>query len=86
MSFDFFALLGAVWLSYELRLAAPFVPSAIQIGLMLLAPAITVLVFLRFGFYRSVIRFLPERAIWTIIQATSLAVLIWVAVLFLGSL
>ncbi|MEX2277402.1 MAG: nucleoside-diphosphate sugar epimerase/dehydratase [Cucumibacter sp.] len=86
LSFDFFALLGAVWLSYELRLAAPFVPSAIQIGLMLLAPAITVLVFLRFGFYRSVIRFLPERAIWTIIQATSLAVLIWVAVLFLGSL
>jgi len=87
VGYDFLALFGVVWLSYVLRLGQPFVPSALQVALMVLAPATAVVVFSRFGLYRAVIRFLPpERTVWTIIQAMTLVVLIWVALLFLGSM
>lgn len=87
VGYDFFALFGVVWLSYVLRLGQPFVPSSLQILLMALAPATAVAVFSRFGLYRTVIRFLPpERTVWSIIQAMTLAMLIWVAFLFLGSM
>ena len=36
------------------------------------------------GLYRAVIRYLPERAIWTILQAMTLATLVWVFALFLA--
>ncbi|MDC9822863.1 nucleoside-diphosphate sugar epimerase/dehydratase [Devosia sp. ZB163] len=51
---------------------------------MLLAPALAVPVFIRMGLYRAVIRYLPERALLTIIQAMTLATLLWVAALFLA--
>ena len=83
---DFILLLAVLWLSYALRLGYFFVPNPTQALLMLLAPAIAVAVLWRFGLYRAVTRFLPERAVWTIAQAMVLATLLWVAVLFLGSL
>ena len=51
---------------------------------MLLAPVLAVPVFIRMGLYRAVIRYLPERALLTIIQAMTLATLLWVAALFLA--
>ncbi len=83
---DFILLLAVLWLSYALRLGYFFIPNPTQALLMLLAPAIAVAVLWRFGLYRAVTRFLPERAVWTIAQAMVLATLLWVAVLFLGSL
>src|SRR5690606_25463262 len=41
-------------------------------------------VFIRFGLYRAVIRYLPERALWTIVQAMAVATLLWVFLLFLA--
>ena len=73
-----------LWLSYSLRLGTQFRPTPTQIALMALAPLVALPVFLRFGLYRAVIRYLPERAIWTILQAMTLATLIWVVVLFLA--
>ena len=51
---------------------------------MALAPAVALPIFLRFGLYRAVIRYLPERAIWTILKAMTLATLAWVFALFLA--
>ncbi|MFN4211981.1 MAG: polysaccharide biosynthesis protein, partial [Devosia sp.] len=34
--------------------------------------------------YRAVVRYLPERALWTMVRAVTLAVLLWVAVAFLS--
>ncbi len=84
--FDFTALLLVVWVAYSLRLNTRFVPTDIQLGLMLAAPAIAIVVFARFGLYRAVIRHLPERAVWNIFQAMTLATLLWVAVVFLTAL
>jgi FlaA1/EpsC-like NDP-sugar epimerase len=84
VAFDATALMGVLWLSYTLRLGGAFVPTDIQLLLMAFAPAIALPVFLRFGLYRAVIRYLPERAIWTILQAMVIATLLWVFVLFIA--
>ena len=86
LTFDAFALIFVLWLSYSLRLGGRFVPNAAQLLLMVLAPVIALPVFVRFGLYRAVIRYLPERAIWTILRAMSLATILWVALLFLAEM
>lgn len=86
IAFDFAALLLVLWLSYSLGLGGAFVPSTAQLVLMLLAPLIAMPVFVRFGLYRAVIRYLPERAIWTILRAMSLATVLWVVVLLLAEI
>jgi hypothetical protein len=83
-AFDAAALMGVLWLSYQLRLGGTFRPTDIHLLIMSFAPAIALPVFLRFGLYRAVIRYLPERAIWTILQAMAVATLLWVFVLFIA--
>lgn len=84
IAFDTLALLGVLWLSFTIRLGGPFTPTTAHILLMLLAPVVAIPVFIRLGLYRAVIRYLPERALWTIIQAMLLATLFWVFALFLA--
>ncbi len=84
IGFDAIALWLVMWLSYSLRLGPEFRPTTMQIGLMAVAPLIALPVFLRFGLYRAVIRYLPERAIFTIFQAMTIATLLWIGVLFLA--
>lgn len=84
IGFDTLALLGVLWLSFTIRLGGSFTPTDAHLLLMLLAPVLAVPVFIRLGLYRAVIRYLPERALWTIIQAMMLATLLWVFALFLA--
>ena len=83
IGFDILALLGVLWFSFTVRLGV-FSPSIAHILLIVLAPLLAIPVFVRMGLYRAVIRYLPERAIWTMIQAMALATLGWVAALFLA--
>ncbi|WOC15288.1 polysaccharide biosynthesis protein [Pseudochrobactrum sp. MP213Fo] len=80
---DVVMLLLGVYFAYVLRYGFLFIPNSKQIILMLVAPLVAVPVFIRYGLYRSVIRYLPEKAIWSIFQATAVAALLWVAVAFL---
>ncbi len=84
--FDAIALIAVQFLSFQLRLGGTFSPTSAQWTLMLLAPVVALPVFLRFGLYRAVIRYLPERAIWTILQAMVLATLTWLALIFLAEI
>lgn len=81
--FDVLALIAVLWLSFSFRLNDFFVPNLEQALLMLAAPAIALPVFIRMGLYRSVLRYLPERAIWTILSAVTVATLAWVSLAFL---
>ena len=49
VAFDALALIGILWLSYQLRLGPTFRPSAAQLWLMALAPAVALPIFLRMG-------------------------------------
>ncbi len=86
VTFDFLALLAVLWLAYSARLNTWFVPTFLQGVLILLAPATAIPIFIRMGLYRAVIRYLPERAFWTIVQAMTLATLTWVALIYLSML
>ncbi|MDQ2634788.1 MAG: polysaccharide biosynthesis protein [Pseudomonadota bacterium] len=72
-----------LWLSFSLRLNSFFIPNREQALLMLAAPAIALPVFVRMGLYRSVLRYLPERAIWTMLSAVTIAAAIWICLAFL---
>ncbi len=84
ISFDVIALIAALWASYAVRLS-DWTPSVTSERLILaaLAPAVAIPIFVRLGLYRSVIRYLPEAAIWTIIRAMLIATMSWVIVIFL---
>lgn len=83
VGFDAVVLFLMAWFAYVLRFGEWFIPNTQQFLLMLAAPAIALPVFIRLGLYRSVIRYLPDRAIWTIIQAVCISVLLWVCLAFL---
>lgn len=84
ISFDVIALMVALWASYAIRLSV-WTPAITGERLMLaaFAPVVAIPVFIRLGLYRSVIRYLPEAAIWTIIKAMLIATMCWVIIIFL---
>lgn len=83
---DFAVLVGLGWVSFLLRFDRSFVPNLNQWALMLALPIIAVPVFVRSGVYRSVLRYLPERAIWVILRSVTVTMLLWVALAFLTQL
>lgn len=83
VAMDFLFIVTLLWAAYSIRFAQFFVPNMGQVLLILAAPAIALPTFARLGLYRSVLRYLPDRAVWTILRAVTLAVLGWVALVFL---
>lgn len=85
--FDVFVLAGSLWMSFSLRLDRWLPPESIYEWLTIaLAPMVAIPVFVRMGLYRAVVRYLPERALWTMLQAVTLAVLLWILVAFLSQM
>jgi len=83
IAFDFVALSGALWLSYTLRFGIWTPPNRLdQLAGLLTAPLVAIPIFIRMGLYRAVIRFLPERAMWTVIKAMTYTTLVWVSLAF----
>jgi FlaA1/EpsC-like NDP-sugar epimerase len=84
ISLDVIALMIALWASYAIRLSV-WTPAITGERLLLaaFAPVVAIPVFIRLGLYRSVIRYLPEAAIWTIIKAMLIATMSWVIIIFL---
>jgi FlaA1/EpsC-like NDP-sugar epimerase len=84
IAMDCVCLLVALWAAYALRLS-DWLPTitAERLTLAAVAPIVAIPVFVRLGLYRSVIRYLPEAAIWTIIQAMAIATVSWIIIIFL---
>ena len=84
ISLDVIALMIALWASYAIRLSV-WTPALTTERLVLaaFAPVVAIPIFIRLGLYRSVIRYLPEAAIWTIIRAMLIATMSWVIIIFL---
>lgn len=84
ISLDVIALMIALWASYAIRLS-DWTPAltAERLILAAFAPVVAIPIFIRLGLYRSVIRYLPEAAIWTIIRAMLIASMSWVIIIFL---
>lgn len=84
INLDIMTLMIALWASYAIRLSV-WTPAITSERLLLaaFAPVVAIPIFIRLGLYRSVIRYLPEAAIWTIIKAMLIATMSWVIIIFL---
>ena len=85
--FDFFALSFALWASLCLRYDSWLIPiNADQTIAVFSAPLVAIPIFIRQGLYRAVVRYIPERALWTILQAMLAATTLWVLIMYLTEL
>ena len=85
---DSIILIGALWLSFSLRLDNWYWPRGGVnnpiVLLVLFAPVFAVPVFAHFGLYRAIIRYIGMRAAWSIVKAILVYSAIWGLVAFLS--
>lgn len=78
MLFDGFIVLFVLLASFSIRLDYFYWPSNEDIAwIIYIAPIIAIPVFFSFRLYRSVVRYIGFRALWSIVMAVSLYALIW---------
>ena len=82
ISADVFFVLLALWAAFSLRWGVLYTPKGDQWYLFAVAPVIAVPIFVRLGLYRAIIRYIEIKALWTIIQATTLYALVFAFVLY----
>jgi FlaA1/EpsC-like NDP-sugar epimerase len=85
---DSVLLIGALWLSFSLRLDNWYWPRGGLnnpiVLIVLFAPVFAVPVFAHFGLYRAIIRHLGMRAVWSIVKAVMVYATLWGLVVFLS--
>jgi len=75
---DSVLLVLVILLSFSIRLGYFYLPeSGLIYWAVFGAPIIAVPIFVRFGLYRAVIRYIGFKALWSIVQAVSLYALLW---------
>jgi FlaA1/EpsC-like NDP-sugar epimerase len=74
---DSVALVAILFTSFAIRLGYWHFPEGGGILVIFAAPVLAIPVFMRFGLYRAVIRYIGYDALWAVAQAVSLYALIW---------
>ena len=74
---DSILLVSILLASFSIRLGYWYFPQSDLILVIFGAPVVAVVIFVRFGLYRAVIRYIGFKALWTIVQAVSLYALVW---------
>ena len=68
----------ALWLAFSLRFGIWYWPNRDQVWIFATASILALPVFIQFGFYKTMVRFMGNKAMLEIFQATALLVLLWV--------
>jgi FlaA1/EpsC-like NDP-sugar epimerase len=71
--------------SFSIRLDYWYVPESDVIWAVLGAPVVAIPIFVRFGLYRAMIRFIGFKALWVIVQAVTLYALLWGVIGFMAA-
>ncbi|MDO9046104.1 MAG: nucleoside-diphosphate sugar epimerase/dehydratase [Methylobacter sp.] len=82
ISADVLFAMFALWAALALRWGELYIPKHDEWYLFAAAPVIAVPIFIKMGLYRAIIRYIEVRALWTIIQATTLYALVFAFVLY----
>ena len=86
MLVDFFVVVLTLLASFSVRLGYWYMPNIDLVWLIFGAPFIAIIIFIRFGLYRTVLRYASFDALWAILQAVSLYALVWGVIGFLSGL
>ncbi|SMN16780.1 UDP-N-acetylglucosamine 4,6-dehydratase [uncultured Candidatus Thioglobus sp.] len=70
-------LVSILLASFSIRLGYWYFPQSDLIWVIFGAPIVASIIFVRFGLYRAVIRYIGFKALWAIVQAVSLYALVW---------
>ena len=82
---DIVLIITVLLSSFSLRLGEWFWPQGDLVYLIFFAPLVSIPIFIKFGLYRAVVRYIGFKALWVIVQAVALFALIWgVTVLLSG--
>jgi len=82
---DSVLLISILLASFSIRLGYWYFPQSDLIWVMLGAPIIAIPIFVRFGLYRAVIRYIGFKALWAMVQAVSLYALVWGVIGFMAA-
>ncbi len=82
ISIDIIFAITALWAAFSLRLGFFYKPANEIAYFFIVAPIIAVPVFIKLGLYRAIIRYMGIKALWTIIQATTLYALLFATCVF----
>ena len=74
---DSMLLVSILLASFSIRLGYWYFPQDDLIWVIFGAPVVASIIFVRFGLYRAVIRYIGFKALWTVVQAVSLYALVW---------
>ncbi|MDB3893611.1 polysaccharide biosynthesis protein [Candidatus Thioglobus sp.] len=80
---DSVVLVSILLASFSIRLGYWYFPENDLIWVIFGAPVVASIIFVRFGLYRAVIRYIGFKALWTVLQAVSLYALVWGVVGFM---
>ena len=86
MFVDFFVVVLTLLASFSVRLGYWYMPNIDLVWLIFGAPFIAIVIFIRFGLYRTVLRYASFDALWAILQGVSLYALVWGVIGFLSGL
>jgi len=84
LSLDFFMVPALLWLAFSLRLDQLYIPPAQQLWIFFAAPLVAIPLFIRFGLYRAIIRYIGFNALWAVIKSVILYALIWSVLVLLA--
>ena len=88
LMFDVIIIIGSIFAAFSVRLGYFFLPTE-DITLLLLmfaAPVLALPIFIHFGLYREVIRYVGFKALWHINQAATFYAILWGLASFMVSL
>ena len=74
---DSMLLISILLVSFSIRLGYWYFPQDGLIWVIFGAPVVASIIFVQFGLYRAVIRYIGFKALWAIVQAVSLYALVW---------
>ena len=74
---DVLLIVAILMLSFSMRLGEWFWPQGDLVYLLLFAPLVAIPIFIKFGLYRAIVRYIGFKALWAIVQAVTLYALVW---------
>ena len=80
---DSIAIIAAILASFSMRLGTWFWPDFDLMWMVFGAPVIAIPIFVRFGLYRAIIRFIGFQSLWNVVQAVALYALLWGVISFM---
>ena len=86
LSIDVLLLVVILIGSFSMRLGEWYWPQGDLLYLIFLAPFAAIPIFIKFGLYRAIVRYIGFKALWTIVQAVSLYALVWGVIVLLSGI